>query len=156
MPLLAAGCQQIKVDPIPIPEPVACTQEAMLCPDGSYVGRAGPNCEFATCPGTPTSSSGIRGYIHMGPTCPVQRDPPDPNCEDKPYATVSIVASNTVGKQYKGQTDMIGNFSLDVPPGAYIVKIMPLNIFPRCEEKEAVVTKNKFTSIDISCDTGIR
>jgi len=31
-------------------EPVACTMEAKLCPDGSYVGRSGPNCEFAECP----------------------------------------------------------------------------------------------------------
>ena len=31
------------------PEPVACTMEAKLCPDGSYVGRTGPNCEFL-CP----------------------------------------------------------------------------------------------------------
>jgi hypothetical protein len=30
---------------------VACTQEAKLCPDGSYVGRTGPNCEFEKCPG---------------------------------------------------------------------------------------------------------
>ncbi|MCR4260778.1 MAG: hypothetical protein NUV96_00320, partial [Candidatus Colwellbacteria bacterium] len=29
---------------------IACTQEAKLCPDGSYVGRTGPNCEFTTCP----------------------------------------------------------------------------------------------------------
>jgi hypothetical protein len=29
----------------------ACTQEAKLCPDGSSVGRTGPNCEFAPCPG---------------------------------------------------------------------------------------------------------
>lgn len=29
---------------------VACTQEAKLCPDGSAVGRTGPNCEFAPCP----------------------------------------------------------------------------------------------------------
>ncbi len=28
----------------------ACTMEAMLCPDGSAVGRSGPNCEFAPCP----------------------------------------------------------------------------------------------------------
>lgn len=34
------------------PEPVFCTQEAKLCPDGSYVGRTGPKCEFATCPAT--------------------------------------------------------------------------------------------------------
>lgn len=30
--------------------PKACTMEAKLCPDGSYVGREGPNCEFAPCP----------------------------------------------------------------------------------------------------------
>ncbi len=35
-------------------EPVACTMEANLCPDGSYVGRTGPNCEFAPCPQTET------------------------------------------------------------------------------------------------------
>ncbi|MCX6708748.1 MAG: hypothetical protein NTW67_03850 [Candidatus Woesearchaeota archaeon] len=31
-------------------KPVACTEEAKLCPDGSAVGRTGPNCEFAPCP----------------------------------------------------------------------------------------------------------
>ncbi len=30
--------------------PVACSMEAKLCPDGSGVGRTGPNCEFAPCP----------------------------------------------------------------------------------------------------------
>ncbi|MFA6177864.1 MAG: hypothetical protein WC694_03170 [Candidatus Paceibacterota bacterium] len=30
-------------------EPVACTMDAKQCPDGSYVGRTGPNCEFV-CP----------------------------------------------------------------------------------------------------------
>ena len=28
---------------------VACTSEAKICPDGSAVGRSGPNCEFAPC-----------------------------------------------------------------------------------------------------------
>lgn len=28
----------------------ACTMEAKICPDGSSVGRSGPNCEFAPCP----------------------------------------------------------------------------------------------------------
>lgn len=32
------------------PEPVACTMDAKICPDGSAVGRTGPNCEFAECP----------------------------------------------------------------------------------------------------------
>lgn len=31
-------------------EPVACTLDAKVCPDGSAVGRIAPNCEFAECP----------------------------------------------------------------------------------------------------------
>jgi len=30
-------------------KPAACTQEAKICPDGTAVGRTGPNCEFASC-----------------------------------------------------------------------------------------------------------
>jgi len=30
-------------------ELIFCTADAMQCPDGSYVGRTGPNCEFE-CP----------------------------------------------------------------------------------------------------------
>lgn len=37
--------------PAPMPRPIACTMEAKMCPDGSYVSRTGPNCEFAPCPG---------------------------------------------------------------------------------------------------------
>lgn len=37
------------------PRQTACTMEAMICPDGSSVGRTGPNCEFSPCPtATPT------------------------------------------------------------------------------------------------------
>ncbi len=38
-------------------KPVACTMEAKLCPDGSYVGRTGPNCEFAPCPSEVSTDS---------------------------------------------------------------------------------------------------
>ena len=38
---------------------VACTTEAKLCPDGSYVGRTGPNCEFAACPMPVASSTSV-------------------------------------------------------------------------------------------------
>lgn len=31
--------------------PVACTMDAMQCPDGSYVSRQPPDCAFAPCPG---------------------------------------------------------------------------------------------------------
>lgn len=38
-------------------QPKACTLEAKLCPDGSAVGRTGPNCEFAACPSKESSLS---------------------------------------------------------------------------------------------------
>jgi len=38
----------------------ACTEEAKLCPDGSAVGRTGPDCEFAPCP-TGTGGTGGTG-----------------------------------------------------------------------------------------------
>ncbi len=41
----------------PSPGQKGCTMEAKICPDGSAVGRTGPNCEFAACPtATPTPS----------------------------------------------------------------------------------------------------
>lgn len=46
---------------------VVCTMDAKLCPDGSYVGRVGPNCEFAACP-TGTTSSSVSGTVVGGAT----------------------------------------------------------------------------------------
>jgi hypothetical protein len=40
----------VSVETVKAPSGIACTQEAKLCPDGSAVGRTGPNCEFAACP----------------------------------------------------------------------------------------------------------
>ena len=37
--------------------PKACTEEAKQCPDGSFVGRTGPNCEFAACPSGAASTT---------------------------------------------------------------------------------------------------
>lgn len=36
---------------------LACPQDAKICPDGSAVGRTGPNCEFAACPNEVVRSS---------------------------------------------------------------------------------------------------
>ena len=46
-------------------EQVACTMEAKICPDGSYVGRGGQRCEFADCPAasTSTTSANISGTV---------------------------------------------------------------------------------------------
>lgn len=38
---------------------VGCTMEPQICPDGSIVGRSGPNCEFEECPSAEAFDSAI-------------------------------------------------------------------------------------------------
>lgn len=54
-------------------ELVVCTMEAKLCPDGSYVGREGPNCEFH-CP--------AEALCEGGEPCPIVTPPPGAVMED--------------------------------------------------------------------------
>ncbi|MEW5805299.1 MAG: hypothetical protein AB1721_01020 [Patescibacteria group bacterium] len=44
----------------------ACTLEMMACPDGTMVGRVGPNCEFAPCPGPKSLPPGSLGQNFTG------------------------------------------------------------------------------------------
>ena len=48
---------------LPSSKPIACTQEAKICPDGSSVGRTGPKCEFAACPAEKTTTTVVTAYI---------------------------------------------------------------------------------------------
>lgn len=53
--------------------PVACTQDAKICPDGSAVGRTGPNCEFVPCPQVNTAKCDYndvsKSYLNQEPNC---------------------------------------------------------------------------------------
>jgi translocator protein len=53
---------QVKPAPVAL-RPVACSQEAKLCADGTAVVRTGPDCEFAPCPNEPACS--------VGESCPI-------------------------------------------------------------------------------------
>jgi PKD repeat protein len=55
---------------------VACTADAQLCPDGSYVGRTGANCQFV-CPTTNTT----------GASCTT------------PYGSLTVASGQTVSDQ---------------------------------------------------------
>lgn len=147
-------------------EATYCTMEAKQCPDGSYVGRSGPNCEFAKCPtfSQPTSTegilpynSGIKGEVMLGPTCPVIQNPPDPNCADKPYETLVTVfrKADPVHAFAITKSDKSGMFSFSLPPGEYVLGAGESNL-PRCNHTDVTVYSEGYTQADISCDTGIR
>lgn len=66
-------------EPDPLPEesdePVACTMDAKICPDGTAVGREGPDCEFAQCPAvvgtlcTPEQKAAELCTLQYDPVC---------------------------------------------------------------------------------------
>lgn len=63
--------------------PVACTEEAMMCPDGSAVGRTGPNCAFAECPAVrPTDTSTGTDITIIPPPAPMSCTKDAKQCPD--------------------------------------------------------------------------
>lgn len=145
-----------------------CTMDAKLCPDGSYVSRSGPNCEFAQCPVVATTTSGggrgilpynsgVKGSVLLGPTCPVMRDPPDPQCADKPYETTITVRRASSGLTFAvKKSDVNGAFEFSLPPGQYTLSASGGKMLPRCNDENVTVGASSYTTVNISCDTGIR
>jgi len=251
----------VQVRVVQAPSPQACTQEAKLCPDGSAVGRTGPNCEFAECPTsnvtdttaiggsviingttigilglvedsrcpvdvqciqagtvrvrasinslnrdftftlgqsqvvgdatitlasviptqkfakqtiqpsdyrftftvvpkvtTTSNNSGVRGTVSLGPTCPVQRIPPDPQCADKPYATdIAVYRANSTAIVTTGKSNTNGTFEFSLSPGSYTLVLSGATMkLPRCNDTSVTVLPDVYTTTTISCDTGIR
>lgn len=58
----ALGARFIGTTTVPEDSVVACTMDAMQCPDGTFVGRTGPNCEFV-CPPAPAVPVDIQAQI---------------------------------------------------------------------------------------------
>lgn len=65
---IIAGAARMFITPASAPAPtepgeeVACTMDAMMCPDGTYVGRTGPNCEFV-CPAAGAVPADVQAHI---------------------------------------------------------------------------------------------
>lgn len=105
------------------------------------------------------SGSGVRGKVLLGPTCPVMRDPPDPQCADKPYATTIqvIKAGSPVSSPFATtKSDTEGKYEISLPPGAYSLQPSSGAVFPRCTAKEVTIIPATMLEADLSCDTGIR
>ncbi len=148
-------------------EQVFCTADAMQCPDGSYVGRSGPNCEFV-CPAATTTpptgggggilpyNSGIRGTVMAGPTCPVVQNPPQGECDDKPIATtITVMRSSSTAVLLQTRSTESGAFEFALPPGDYVVSGGEA-VLPRCSETQVTVRADTYSRITLNCDTGIR
>ncbi|MBV9349588.1 MAG: carboxypeptidase regulatory-like domain-containing protein [Patescibacteria group bacterium] len=146
----------------------ACTMEAKECPDGTYVGRTGPNCEFAACShatSTPTRPKNentglVKGKIVLGPVCPVERIPPDPACSPKGFVSRITATSVSGGATvtYSTVSDANGYFSMTLAQGTYDIEGVNAQqvSLPRCAPEEITVMPGRTLSVSLYCDTGIR
>jgi len=64
----------------------------------------------------------VHGVALAGPVCPVETDPPDPNCEPRPVMGARIEARDPDGAVVAtAVTSDDGGFTLSLPSGSYSV-----------------------------------
>ena len=119
---------------------------AMGCgrqPDGS--GTTGPR--YA-----------VSGYAHAGPTCPVEQEPADPACDDRPVAGAVLIVRTSAGEvAAEVTTRSDGTFTVTLPPGSYTLAPQPVEgLLGTPGEQSLQVADAPLTGIDLSYDTGIR
>ena len=73
-------------------------------------------------------ATGARGTVTSGPTCPVETQPPDPACAERPVAGAVLVFTNAAGAEVARVTSAFdGTFTVELAPGAYRVTAEPVD-----------------------------
>jgi hypothetical protein len=102
------------------------------------------------------ADSGVQGVAFIGPTCPVERDPPDPACADRPLARAVVRARRDGRVAGETRTDARGRFRLRLSPGRYRLYtsggIQPFG----APVATARVVAHRFTRVTLHVDSGIR
>lgn len=104
-------------------------------------------------------ATGVRGTVTAGPTCPVERDPPDPACAARPVAGAVLVFTDVNGAEVARATSAAdGTFMLELAPGVYHLVAEPVEGLMGTPEPMdlEVVAGGPLTELQLSYDTGIR
>jgi hypothetical protein len=113
-------------------EPVACTDDAMTCPDGSSVGREGPDCHFAPCPSEEGTVCTLDAMI-----CPdgssVGREGPE--CEFAPCPGAADAPDNVTSDDC---TVVCTKDAQICPDGSSVSRVGPDCAFEQCPDEEPV------------------
>jgi len=105
------------------------------------------------------SGGGISGTLTAGPTCPVQRQPPDPACAERPVAGAHVRVTRPDGVLVATVTaDVAGHFTLELAPGTYVVAPQPVEglMGTPAEQDVTVAADGSMAEVSFSYDTGIR
>lgn len=104
-------------------------------------------------------ASGVRGTVSAGPTCPVERDPPDPACAARPVAGAVLVFTDAAGTEVTRVASAAdGTFSVELAPGAYRLTPEPVDGLMGTPGPIDVQVEagGPMTELQVSYDTGIR
>ena len=111
---------------------------------------------------TQQESGYLNGVIAIGPICPVETVPPDPEClpTAETYKAYPVNIFTSDGKTQISQLNpsLNGHFSSELLPGNYLIKLErdQNNIGGSNLPVEVTITSGDTTLLDISIDTGIR
>jgi hypothetical protein len=98
----------------------------------------------------------VQGIAFIGPTCAVEREPPDPACADRPLARAVIRARRGGRVAGETRTDARGRFRLRLAPGRYQL-YTSAGIAPfAAPVATARVAPRRFTRLELHVDSGIR
>jgi len=114
-----------------------------------------PVVKSTTTPNTKLDS-GITGIVTIGPTCPVEQIPPDPNCAPKTFSATINAVNQQTAEQIKFKSSDDGSFRVELKPGKYALINASGSVLPRMEDYYVTVEPNKFTEVNIQFDSGIR
>jgi hypothetical protein len=99
----------------------------------------------------------VTGTVSAGPTCPVERIPPDPNCADRPVSGAEIIFVNDGGNSVGSvSSDADGRFSISLPAGRYTLNPQPLPGFSGTAPTQMLLISNADVAVKLRYDTGIR
>lgn len=126
------------------PEMVACTMDAMMCPDGSYVGRTGPKCEFV-CPNisVSTTSNETNG---AGATTTAENSSSTPPQETDSVATKPVIKDHQQSALTEANQKRITNLSANISNRLDAVVARLFNIITRIESRIILLKQQGFNT----------
>ncbi len=113
---------------------------------------------YALSQGETKLTSGIKGVVRLGPTCPVQKNEDDPACADKMYQTkLELTRFNSVEVLKTFSSDKDGEFEVAAAPGEYSIREAGGGRDGKCGKNGLIpVEADQITEVIVFCDTGIR
>lgn len=139
------------------PTPIACTQEAKLCDDGSAAGRTELECKFDPCP-LEQGAGVVKGTVTVGPLEPVETPGTKMPVPPEVYESRWLVFTGQGGQYVKTvPINSDGTYAAWLWPGTYTVDINHAGIdFAKGLPKEITIHESETITLDVDIDTGIR